>query len=227
MALTRSITSLITDEGTGHARKDFLASNAEVWAQTHMAQRYGASAPLESDGLNHISRLCYEYLQDEYRALRGWFTDEGKLSPLLQSKFLSTRLSGPLGDGIGWDFKQNGDPEPQMLQFKGTLISATRSAELLPVDARNSGNMAFGGIVRLVRTAYTARAAMHSWRAIMKKAPEGHEEVDVDGAELSRRWVAFRTYNFMVELGAEPVWAWEASRCKSSLGAVDEEYGKH
>jgi len=224
MALTRSITSLITD-GKGFATKEFLVISLEQWANTQMGQRYGQTH-LETDDNTNFATLCWRYLKEEYRALRSWFQDDGKLSPLLQSKFLSTKLSGPLGNGIGWDFKPNGDPEPRMLQFKGTLISARRSAELIPQENRNSGNMQFGGIVKIVRSAYTARSELHSWRPVIL-VNEGKEKVQYSGADMSRRWVSFRTYTFLIDVGADPVWAWEASRCRALFGPVDEERGAY
>jgi hypothetical protein len=216
MALTRSITSLITD-GRDYATKEFLTLSPETWASEHMASRYGHTH-LPTDHEDSFANLCFEFLKEEYRSLRSWFTDDGKFSPLLQSKFMTTRLSGPVGNGIGWDFMPNGDPEPRMLQFKGTLISAQRSAELIPPASRNSGNMQFGGIVKIVRSAYTARAELHSWR--QQSSDNG---LKCSGAEMSRRWVAFRTYTFLITMGAEPVWAWEASRCKAIFGMVDED----
>jgi hypothetical protein len=220
MSLTRSITSIITD-GCGFATKEFLSTTAERWADEHLALRY-RQTHLASDGVDHFSHLCWQYLCEEYKALRSWFQDDGKISLLLQSKFLTTRLTGPLGNGIGWDFKPNGDPEPRMLLFKGTLISAQRSAELLPKESRNSGNMQVGGIVKIVRSAFTARAEVHSWRA-NTVVEEGKEKVLYSGADMSRRWVSFRTYTFLVNVGADPVWAWEASRCKALFGPIDED----
>lgn len=224
MALSRSITSLITD-GRGYATQEFLAISPDKWADTQMGLRYGQTK-LETDPIDHFTTLCWDYLRSEYRALRSWFQDDGKLSPLLQSKFLATKLSGPLGNGIGWDFKPNGDPEPRMLLFKGTLISAQRSAELLPKESRNSGNMQFGGIVKIVRSAFTSRAELHSWRAQTTLA-DGTDKVQYSGADMSRRWVSFRTYTFLVNVGADPVWAWEASRCKALFGPIDEERGAY
>lgn len=224
MALSRSITALITD-GTGHATTEFLGMFPEEWATTHIQLRYGAAPPSVDDPEDHIARRCFAFLVEEYKVLRSWFTDDGRLSNLLQSRFLERR-TGPIGDGIGWDFKPNGDPEPRMLQFKGTLVSCSRSAELIPARQRNSGAIQLGGIVRLVRGAYTARAELHHWRAQMKmekdEAGREREVVVVDGEKLGQRWVAFRTYNFMLGLGAEPTWAWDASRCRQIFGSVDE-----
>lgn len=225
MALSRSITALITD-GTGHATTEFLAKFPEEWAREHIQRRYGAAPPTEDDPDGHIVRLCFNFLVEEYRALRSWFTDDGKLSNLLQGRFLD-QMSGPIGAGIGWDFKPNGDPEPRMLQFKGTLISCARSAELIPPHQRNSGAIQLGGIVRLVRGAYTARAELHNWKSQMRmeKDEEGRqrEVVVVDGERLAQRWVAFRTHTFMIGLGADPMWSWDASRCRQIFGSVDEQ----
>lgn len=220
MALTRSITSLITD-GRGYATQEFLACTPEKWADEHMAERYGQTC-LAKDPSEHFATLCWEYLREEYRSLRSWFTDDGKLSNLLQSKFVTTKLSGPVGLGIGWDFKPNGDPEPRMLQFKGTLVAAVRAVEVMPKDTRNSGNMQFGGIVKIIRSAYTARAEIHSWRS-----QSGEGDAKFSGAEISRRWVSFRTYTMLIQIGADPVWSWEASRCKALFGPVDEDKGAY
>ena len=218
MALTRSLTALITD-GTGHATTQFLGYSPQEWATEHIQRRYGAAPPTEDDPEDHVVRRCFEFLEDEYRILRGWFTDDGRLSNLLQSRFLD-RKPGPLGDGIGWDFKPNGDPEPRMLQFKGTLISCARSAELIPLERRNSGVIQLGGLVRLVRGAYAARAELHHWNALYK-----NEELLYDGEQLSQRWAAFRSYTFMVGLRVDPSWAWDASRCRQIFGPVDETHG--
>lgn len=216
MALTRSITSLITDD-TGHATQDFLSCTPERWADIQMANRYGQMC-LSTDGDNHFARLCWQYLCEEYKSLRAWFTVEGRLSSVLQSKFLMSRLSGPVGDGIDWDFKPNGDPEPRMLQFKGTLIAAQRAAELIPAEGRNSGNMQFGGLVKIIRSAYSARAEIHSWRPV-----SGEGDVKYSGTDMSRRWVSHRTNILLTRLGAPPGWSWEASRCRALFGPIDEE----
>lgn len=220
MALTQSITSLITD-GRDYATQEFLSTTPDQWANKHMAERYGQTC-LIKDGYNHFAMLCWDHLKEEYRSLRSWFTDEGKLSPLLQSKFVSMKLSGPVGLGIGWDFKPNGDAEPRMLQFKGTLISAIRAAEIIPPESKNSGSSYFGGIAKIIRAGYTARAEIHSWRSHMEII-ENKETVKYSGADLSRRWVAFRTFTMLVQIGAESNWAWEASRAKALFGCIDEE----
>lgn len=231
MALTRSITSLITD-GRGYATKEFLVMTPEKWADEHMAERYG-QVHFQKDSTDHIATLCWNYLCEEYRSLRSWFTEEGKLSPLLQSKFVTTRLSGPVGNGIGWDFKANGDIETRMLQFKGTLIAAIRAGEVMPKDTMNSGNMQFGGLVKIIRSAYTARAEIHSWRSLTQvkgdkeDKAQTEETVKYSGADLSRRWVSFRTYTMLIQIGADPVWSWEASRCKALFGPIDEDRGAH
>ena len=133
---------------------------------------------------------------------------------MLQSAFMVNKLHGPIGDGLGWDFRPNGDPEPRMLLFKGTLISVTRSAALIAENQRNRGSMQFGGLSTLVRSAYVERATLHTWR--------GDEALKIDGAEMSRRWVAHMTYTFLLRLGAEREWAWDASKCRKVFGPVDE-----
>ena len=48
------------------------------------------------------------------------------------------------------------------------------------------------------------------------------EQIILSGSELSRRWVSVSVYNFMLSLGAEPCWAWSASKCQTIFGVWDE-----
>jgi hypothetical protein len=219
MALTISVLNLITD-GNGTATKEFLVKSPEAWASEQIIVRYGQTI-LPSDSPGCFAKQCWNFLREEYIALRSWFSDDGTLSPLLQSKFLSTRLSGPLNTGISWDFKTDGQPEPRALLFKGTLIAAQRAAELIPAASKTSGCMQFGGISKIVRSAYTSRAELHLWcpQTIMG---EGANKITYSGAEMSRRWVSFRSYNFLIGIGGEQVWAWDSSHCRSLFGPIDE-----
>jgi hypothetical protein len=215
MALTRSILSLITD-GDGKAKTDFLLLTPAQWADQQMLVRY-SMGKMATDSEDYFPYRCWETLCKEYLALRTWFSPDGTLQPLLQSAAITNRLSGPLGDGIGWDFKTNGDPDLRMTSFKTTLIAACRAAEGLPAADRNSGNGQFGGLAMTIRNAYTERASIHRW--------VGVEDGDVKftGADMSRRWAAHMTFTFIIRLGADRKWAWEASKCKTIFGPVDEE----
>lgn len=217
MPLTRSITSLITD-GCGLATNEFLTMSPDQWATQHMAQRYGHTRH-DYDPPQHFASLCYAYLVEEHAILRNWFQDN-KLSSLLQSKFLQTQPQ--LGDGIGWDFKPNGDPELLMIQFKTQLISAYRSLESIPLPDRNSGSPAFSGIRMMVRSAYESRARLHAWRPQTGVSIAG-EKVMIPGSDMSRRWVAYQTLVFLIKAGLEPSWVWEASKCRGVFGPADEE----
>lgn len=214
MAFAGSITSQITD-GKNHVTTEFLGMKPTDWADKHMVLRY-RQAMLDSDESTHFARRCWRNLCDEYTALRSWFTEDGAFSPLLHSRFLQMKLSGPIGDGIGWDFKPNGDPHPSMLQFKCQMICALRMIDLIPAEDRKSGNAQFATALGAIRSAHMARASIHSWR------PQKHSERDVTGAEMSRRWVAFQTFLYMQRAGADPGWSWEASRCFTDMGPVDE-----
>ncbi len=215
MSIPGSITTQITD-GKNHVTTEFLAMSPEQWADKHMVLRYRQPA-LDTDGPDHFARRCWKMLCDEYAALRGWFTEEGVFSPLLHSRFLQMKLSGPIGDGIGWDFRPNGDPHPAMLQFKCQMICALRMIDLIPVDDRKSGNAQFATALGAIRSAHMARASIHSWR------PQPHSGKEIPGAEMSRRWVSFQTFTYMMRAGADPNWAWQASRCLTEMGPVDED----
>ena len=223
MALTKSITSLVADED-GNIATDFLARSDTSWAEEHMTRRYGAPPPEEDDPPDHPARLCYDHLRSEFMAIRnGWFDDRGKLSPLLMSRHLSKAFSGPAGNGIGWDFQPNGEPEPRMLQFKGTLIGCRRAAELrLRATKRpkeDCGSAEMGGITRLVRSAFMARAEVHDWRPCTEG--KGDTAVTIQGGEMARRWVSYRTFVFLLQAGAEADWAWSAARCRDAFGHAD------
>lgn len=219
MALSRSITSLIADEHN-MILKEFLGVSDTEWAVKHMQLRYGAAPPLDTDSPDHPARLCYQHLLYEYNALRKWFDNEGRLSPLIMNRYLARNTVGPIRDGIGWDFQMSGDPDPRMLQFKGTLISCRRSAELKPQGQKlDCGSAELGSLSRLVRSAYSARAEIHTWNMITEG--KGDAKRIVDGAVLSRRWVAFRTYNFLIRFGAEDEWAWQVAKCRDVFGDID------
>jgi len=213
VALSKSVTALITD-GRGFATKEFIATRPDEWAREHLARRYGGSLVLDTDPPDHFARRCFRYLESEYHTLRGWFTDDGKFSPLLHGKFISEQGRRPVGDGVGWDFRANGDPESRMLQFKGTLINAQRAAELLEPKQYTASSVQFAAIARMVRSAFMARAELPNWRPY---------DTAISGEDLAKRWVAYRSYNFLVELHAEPSWAWDISLCRRVFGPVDEE----
>lgn len=189
----------------------------DQWAISQMAARYGHTL-LPSDGVGHIATLCYEYLKEEHKVIRGWFQDDNKFSELLSSRFLNIYFNRPLGDGIGWDFKMSGEPEHLMVSFKAQLIAAQRALESIPVQEFNTGNPIIGGIRTMIRAAYTSRAKMHSWKP--KSVIKGKEYFSQD---LSYRWVSVRTFVFLVKGGVDPIWAWECSKCEGSFGPFDEE----
>lgn len=214
MAFNQSILQLIAKDGV--ALTDFLTTTPELWADKQMQLRYG-TARLESDDLNSFPMQCWKLLCDEYSMLRTWFTDDGKLNITLQSASIQNRLTGPIGDGVGWDFKTNGDSEHRMTYFKGVLIAATRAAALLPPNDRNNGNAQFGGLLRFVNGAYNMRAEVHRWRTIEMGG------VVYSPTDMSRRWVAMQTYTFVMRLGADNrKWAWEASKCIGVFGPFDD-----
>ena len=213
MALSKSVLALITD-GRGYITKEFLAARPAEWAREHMARRYGGVQVLDTDPADHFAHLCFRYLLGEYHTLRSWFTEDGKFSSLLHGRFIGSLGQRALGNGIGWDFRSDGDSELRMLQFKGTLVNAQRAAELLGPDQRTASSLQFAAIARLIRSAYVARAELHNWRPVDDK---------ISGEDLAKRWVAHRTYTFLTGLGAEPVWAWDISLCRRVFGPIDEE----
>jgi hypothetical protein len=205
MAFTNSITSLITDQ-RGMALRDFITSKPEAWAREHMQKRYGHAPPQEDE------------LIKEHGQLKSWFTEEGKLSILLQSKFLSTRLAAPIGDGIGWDFRSDGDPDSRMLHFKTTLMACERTAVTLPATERHAGSAHLVGLIKWAISAFETRAEIHNWRQGSLKG------VAFDGENLAGRWVAFHSFMFVNSLGFDlhPDWLWGATQCQRIFGPVGE-----
>ena len=132
------------------------------------------------------------------------------------------RLSGPIEDGIGWDWKQNGDPEHRMRLFKGMLIGVCHTTTLIPPQDRNNGNKQFGGLAALICSSYTERSSIHRWNGIGAKGPD---QPAVSGMIMSRRWVAHMSYTMLIQLGANRKWAWEVSKSKNVFGLIDEERG--
>ncbi len=222
MAFTKNINTLISNPSTGLALKDFLATNQHEWAAAHMVLRYNAAPPSENDAPDSFVHRCYNHLVGEYDQLRAWFTEpDYKLSLLLQSKFLAAQFNKPMDDGFGWDFGRDGDPEPRMLQFKGTLIACQRQLQMLPKKQRNAGNITVGGIARVVRGAFTARAEINMWRGI-ERTKDDKVEIVVSGEDLAKRWASFRSMAFLVSMGFDAGWAWNTSGCLKTFGAVDE-----
>lgn len=220
MALSKSITSLITDNEERISR-DFLSYSPVRWAEEHMRRRYSATPPESTDPPDHPAVLCYQHLLAEHTAVKGWFDDEGRLSPLLMSKHLARAYSGSISNGVGWDFYPNGEPNAHMLQFKGTLISCRRALELRAVKGSklDCGSLEIGGIAKLVRSAYAARAEIHTWQPQVEG--RGENKRTVTGAELARRWVSFRSFCFLLSGGAEPEWAWGVSKAQDVFGRID------
>lgn len=212
MALSKSITSLIA-ESNGAISQSFLALKAEEWAVDHMQRRYNAAPPNPGDTEDHPAKMCFTALVNEHHIVRRWFTSEGQLSPLMMAQSLARQLAGgSIGNGYGWDFLPTGDPDPSMLQFKGMLIAMHRVLELKPRSQKlEQGGAEIGGVAKLVRSAYMTRAETHPWTAVG----------DVSAADVSRRWVSFRTYNFLVRSGVEPEWAWGMAKCRDVFGTID------
>jgi len=215
MAVHRSIISLITD-GNGLAKKEFLHKTPAEWADEQMALRYSQSK-MADDKPQDFPFMCWQHLCDEHIAMLSWFDKAGNLNPLVSSASMTNRLQGPLGSGISWDWKSNGDPDVRMFLFKGPLIAAWRAAQLIPYADRNSGNMQMGGIATVVRGAYTERAKIHRWIGYDR---EGNK---ISGDNMSRRWVAHMTNNFLISLGADRKWAWDVSKSKTIFGPIEED----
>lgn len=217
---TAHITTLIAS-ADGTIRPDFAASSPDDWAASQMFKRYNQVVS-DSDGPGDFPRICFEKLRDERVSLSTWFNEaDGKLSPTLQSVFMVNRLAGPIDDGIGWDFRPDGSPEQRMLVFKGTLLAVWRAAGLIAPKDRTVGNMQFGGLATLVKSAYTERAKLHTWRGYQ---PE-NDPRRFTGLEMSHRWVAHRSFLFLLRMGAPERWAWEISGSLKAFGPFEEKKG--
>lgn len=211
-----TIKSLISNE-EGYILPSFAATTPEQWAEQQMMARYNQVINAK-DAEGSFPRLCYEKLKEEREALSTWFDDKGKLSPTLQTIFMTNRLSGPIDDGLGWDFTPDGSPEYRMLVFKGTLLAVWRSAHLMPLKDRHGGSMQFGGLATLSKSAYAERARLHNWRGYR---PD-NDNRSFNGEEMGLRWAAYRSFLFLLSLGTNPRWAWEASGAFKCFGPVDE-----
>lgn len=218
MAMLQTILALITDNA-GNATKDFLMKTSSQWADEQMLLRY-SQAKHPDDTEDSFPFACWDQLRAEYDALRSWFDQDGKLNLLLQSASLVKRMSGPIDDGVGWDWKQNGDPEHQMRMFKGMVIAIHRAMSLIPRQDRNNGNKQMGGLATLIVSAYNSRAALHRWNGASGK---GTDQPNASGVIMSRRWVAHMSYTLLVQLGAIRKWSWEVSKCKNVFGVIEEE----
>ena len=215
MALNKSIVDIITDEN-GVAKNEFLLMKPEEWATQQMLYRY-STALSESDKERDFPHLCWDHLKDEYDIIRQWFTEDGRLHMTLQNASIINRLSGPIGDGMGWDFKASGEPEIRMVFFKTQLMAAARSAAMIPFKNRDDGNQQFAAITKTIHSAYSLRAEIHRWRGV----DDGGRYYTP--ADISHRWVAMQTYNFILGLGVpRPARHWNPSRCRSVFGPFDE-----
>ncbi len=223
MAISKPITQLISD-ADGSALQTFLTASAESWAADHFGRRYSQALPTPEElaSPTSIAARCYQALLDEFHVIRGWFTPEGKLSRLQMAPFLASLRNKPVADGLAWDFAASGDALPLMQQFKGQLIFCQRAAADVAYSDRTQHNLQFAGLMRLVRAAYGNRADLHNWRPRIKRK-EGRDVVEFTGAELSRRWVAFRSYTFMIQAGCDPYTSWLSCKCHDIFGHVDEE----
>jgi hypothetical protein len=221
MSFAHNINTLIADKD-GIATKDFLTTTETAWANLHMSLRYNTAPPTENDPEGSYTQRCYSALVSEYRALRAWFVEpEFKLSILLQSRFLANKFSGTIGDGFGWDFRSDGDPEPRVLYFKSTLMACERQVRMLPPGCAKPSSASYGGIAKLIRHAYQLRAEAHLWAPRdMKKSED--PSVNLSGEEIARRWSAYRATAFLISLGMESGWAWNAGGCSRVFGCADE-----
>jgi hypothetical protein len=221
----KPILTLITDR-LGYATKDFLVTTPEQWAVEQMTKRYAkpyVEALVECDSMNPFPRLCFDHLCEERRALGKWFDSAGKLNLMLQSASLTNKLSGPIEDGIGWDWKANGDSEEHMVYFKTRLLTACLLTMQIPTKERHSGSKLFGGISSIICSAYTDRASIHRWNGI----PARGDHPAMSGVIMSRRWVAHMSFTFLMTLTTDRKWAWDASKCKGVFGDVDEDRGAY
>ena len=223
MALTKSLFDL-TATPCGGISKEFMAHTPTSWAQEHMYRRYGHAVPREGEGVNHPARLCFNHLMEEHRTIMSWFP-QGVLSQLLMGRHMAGTKKGPLGAGYSWDFRANGDVEPAMLQFKAAMISATRAMEALPPKHRVPENLTVSSMANLVRDAARTRANAHDWRSVEKVDRVSDEEAAtklvLTGADLCSRWVALRTYNFLIDWIDDRGWCWIVSKCGTTFGPVD------
>jgi hypothetical protein len=221
MSFAHNINTLIADKD-GIATKDFLTTTETQWAKTQMDLRYNTAPPNENDAEGSYAQRCYSALVAEYRALRSWFVEpEFKLSILLQSRFLSNKFSGTIGDGFGWDFRADGDPEPRVLYFKSTLMTCERQVRMLPPGCAKPNSAGFGGIAKLVRHAFQLRAEAHLWAPRETKKAED-PSASLSGEDIAKRWIAYRATAFLISLGMEPGWAWNAGGCARVFGCADE-----
>jgi hypothetical protein len=130
------------------------------------------------------------------------------MSPLLIGQSTARNQKPALGDGITFDFDADLQIDQRVIQFKLHLLAVTEMIKALP--DRSASTLA--PLAKVIKAAYQARAEAHSWRNI----PNG-----LSGAELASRWVAHRTYVYLLSIGAEADWAWGTSGAASVLGPVD------
>jgi hypothetical protein len=212
MPFSTPLLALVTSPD-GQALTAFLVQSGQEWADKQMAARYGFAGPPTTP----FSRRCHGQLMTEYNAVRSWFQN-GKLSNLLMSKTAAAMASAPLGDGVGWDFKPDGDPDLRVIQFKTTLLAAERTAENLPARERHVGSPHSVGLARLVYSAYKARSEGYRWKASTWKGTE------YDGESLAQRWAAIQAYTFFLRMGfdASVDWLWTTMQCQAAFGLIRE-----
>ena len=224
MALTRSLLALTAD-AQGHILQTFAGCTPSAWAAEHISRRYGYAPPQQGDGPGHPARVCFNLLMEEFRTVSSWFCD-GQLSPLLMGRHMATIRRGPLGTGYSWDFRDNGDVDPCMIQFKSSMIAATRTLEALPEAKRVPDNLTVISVANLVRDAHRTRASTHNWRAVeaVNRITEEESEtvVRITGGELCSRWITFRTFSFLVNWVHDHDWCWVASKGNDAFGPMDD-----
>src|SRR4029077_895309 len=153
-----SVTAFIAPDG--HVTNEFLAMTPEQWAESQFKMRY-RTVILPTEVGDHFARKCWDYLLEEYSALRSWFMEDGALSKLLSNRTFEIRRSGPIGDGIGWDFDMNNEPNSTMITFKSQVMCAIRAVEAMPAKERIPGNPVYSIQFERLKTHYPARAEFH------------------------------------------------------------------
>lgn len=224
MSKTTSLYALIASpEGT--PLDSFLRQTPLSWTKENMVSRYSATMPRDEDPAWHPSRICCDYLMDEYATLRSLFVG-GKLSTLLASRQAVGHIRRPLGSGMGWDFCANGDVDHAIVQLKTSLLSAARVLDGIPPDRRNGQNAMVIGVAGIVLGAFRYRAERHNWRDIevveRVSQAEAATKVKVTGGELACRWSSRQSYDFLSYWVMDRDWCWRASKCSAAFGPIDD-----
>ena len=208
-------------DALGFAKTEFLGMTAVQWADREMLRRYRQGPPASSDRPKSVAVRCYQFLMAEHNLIRSWIQDSNQISLLMLSRTVGEQLNRPLGEGIVWDFDRGGSFNSRVLQFKGTLVALERATSLYNPHQTSTGSydLLFSGIARQLRQVYQDLAESHPWIAQEKR--EGGTVVSLSGADQAKRWVVYRVHHFLLSLGAEPDWSWDASGCRKVFGAIE------